>query len=177
MLFGLSSSAKTTTSLSRSAQSESLTISGAISTVAGMVKDPPGLTVYDIAATLTSLDWTEGAAIDAAGNLYFSTHGHRILKVTASTGVLTVVAGAGNEGFSGDGGLATSAALFYPYGIALDKFGNILVADQSNHRIRKITASTGIITTVAGDGTRESQVDNVAATRMLPNLSRAIPRG
>ena len=48
MLFGLSSSAKTTTSLSRSAQSESLTISGAISTVAGMVKDPPGLTVYGV---------------------------------------------------------------------------------------------------------------------------------
>ena len=130
-----------------------------------MVKDPPGLTVYDIAATLTSLDWTEGAAIDAAGNLYFSTNGHRILKVTASTGVLTVVAGAGNEGFSGDGGLATSAALYYPRGIALDKFGNILVADQFNHRIRKITVSTGIITTVAGDGMGNYPgADNVAAT-------------
>ena len=169
MFFVLSSSAKTTTSLSSSAQSESLTLSGAISTVAGIVKDPPGFTVYGIAATLTSLDQPEGAAIDAAGNLYFSTNRnfHRILTVTASTGLLTVVAGTGNGRFSGDGGLATSAALFSPRGISLDKFGNIFVADEVNHRIRKITVSTGIITTVAGKGKRYPflpAVDNVAAT-------------
>ena len=167
--FVLSSSAKATTSLSSSVQIESLALSGAISTVAGIVKNYPDFVSYGNAATLTSLDMTEGAAIDAAGNLYFSTIGHRILKVTASTGILTLVAGTGYNGlsgdFSGDGGLAISAALNSPRGIALDKFGNIFIADEVNHRIRKITVSTGIITTVAGNGTWRSRVDDVAATR------------
>ena len=150
-------------------QIESLTLTGAISTVAGIVKIFPDLTAYGIAATLASLDRTDGAAIDAAGNLYFSTSGYRILTVTASTGILTVVAGTGFKGFSGDGGLATSAALNSPRGIALDKFGNIFVADDLNHRIRKITVRTGIITTVAGDGTWRSREDDVAATSSALN--------
>ena len=75
------------------------------------------------------------------------------------------MAGTGKGGFSGDGGLATSAALSAPCGIALDKFGNIFSADYANHRTQKITLSTGIITTVVGDGTRWSRVDNVAATK------------
>ena len=163
LLFVLPSSTTSTASLSSSAQSESLTLSGAVSTVAGMVKDPYGVFM------------TEGAAVDAAGNLYFST-GSRILKVAASTGLLTLVAGTGEGHFSGDGGLATSAALDAPRGIALDKFGNIFVADEGNDRIRKITVSTGIITTVAGDGTWQSLdkrwqsgVDNVDATRSALN--------
>ena len=89
-----------------------------------------------------------------------------ILKVTASTGNITVVAGTESwyGGFSGDGGLATSATLHYLYGIALDNSGNMFVADYNNHRIRKITMSTGIITTVAGNGGSDSAVDNVVAT-------------
>ena len=82
MLFVLSSSTKATTSLSNLAQSESLTLSGARSTFAG---NHAGFPVYGIAATLASMDQTAGAAIDAAGNLYISTYGHRILAVTAST--------------------------------------------------------------------------------------------
>ena len=89
-----------------------------------------------------------------------------ILKVTASTGNITVVAGTESwyGGFSGDGGLATSATFHYLYGIALDNSGNMFVADYNNHRIRKITMSTGIITTVAGNGGSDSAVDNVVAT-------------
>ena len=168
MFFVLSSSGKANTSLSGSVQIESLTLSGAISTVAGIVKNYPNSDSYSNAATVTSLDMTVGAAIDAAGNLYFSTIGHRILTVTASTGILTLVAGTGynflSVDFSGDGRLATSATLNSPRGIALDKFGNIFVADEANHRIRKITVSTGIITTVAGNGAWRSRVEDVAAT-------------
>ena len=90
MFFVLSSLAKATTSFSSSVQIESLTLSRAISTVAGIVDGPPGLTVYGIAATSASLDQTESVAIDTAGNLFFSIYTNRILTVTASTGLLIV---------------------------------------------------------------------------------------
>jgi len=70
----------------------------------------------------------------------------------AHAGTLTTVAGTGTANYSGDGGLATSAALKYPMGIAIDSSGNLYVADKSNCRIRKIT-TTGVISTVAGNGT------------------------
>ena len=122
--------------------------------------------VADTAATAARLNATKGLVVDAAGNLFISTEGHRILKVTASAGLITLLAGTGVWNFSGDGGLATSAILKYPGGIALDNFGNIYVADSKNDRIRKITVSTGIITTVAGGGVGGSRaaLDNVAAT-------------
>ena len=122
--------------------------------------------VADTAATAARLNATKGLVVDAAGNLFISTEGHRILKVTASAGLITLLAGTGVWNFSGDGGLATSAILNYPGGIALDNFGNIYVADTQNDRIRKITVSTGIITTVAGGGVGGSRaaLDNVAAT-------------
>ncbi len=65
--------------------------------------------------------------------------------------IITTVAGNGTTGFSGDGGPATSAALFTPRGIAVDSAGNLYIADSYNQRIRKV--SGGIITTVAGNGT------------------------
>jgi hypothetical protein len=77
---------------------------------------------------------------------------HRIRKVTVSTGIITTFAGTGSATFSGDGGAATSAALKYPHGVCLDSTGNVYIADYSNHRIRKVTVSTGIITTIAGTG-------------------------
>ena len=131
------------------AHTESLVLSGIISTIAKV-----------------RLGYLEDVVRDAAGNLFISSQKNMILKVTASTGNITVIAGTGNwcGGFSGDGGLATSATFHSPSGIALDKFGNILVADYNNHRIRNITMSTGIITTVAGNGLRDTAVDNVAAT-------------
>ena len=69
-----------------------------------------------------------------------------------STGIITTVAGTGTAGYTGNGGPATSARLYLPVGIAVDTSGNIYVADYSNYAIRKITKSTGIITTVAGNG-------------------------
>ena len=122
-------------------------------------------------ATAATLDDTRGVAVDSVGNLFITTFGNRILKVTASSGILTVVAGTGGGSFSGDGGLATYATLLTPLGIALDKSGNIFVAERYNHRIRKITVGTGIITTVAGDGkSNYPGVDNVAATSSSLNF-------
>src|SRR6266852_9578158 len=70
-------------------------------------------------------------AFDAGGNLYFSdTFNNRIRRVDAASGVISTVAGNGDKGYSGDGGLATEASLNEPYGIVLDRAGNILIADR-----------------------------------------------
>jgi hypothetical protein len=92
------------------------------------------------------------------------TFNNRIRKVTVSTGIITTFAGTGASSYSGDGGAATSAALNWPFGIALDSLGNVYFAEYRNHRIRKVTTSTGIITTIAGTGTSSYSGDNGAAT-------------
>ena len=104
-----------------------------------------------------------GIALDKGNNLYIA--GMKIFKVTASTGVINNMAGTGVTGYSGDGGEATSAMLNNPFGVTLDTNGNIFIVDTYNNRIRKVTVSTGVITTVAGDGLSVYSGDNVAATR------------
>jgi sugar lactone lactonase YvrE len=88
-------------------------------------------------------------AVDAAGNVYFSDIlNNRIRKIAAGTGIITTVAGSGTAGFSGDGGPATAAQLNNPEGVTLDPQGNIFIADTGNKRIRRVSANTGVITTV-----------------------------
>jgi trimeric autotransporter adhesin len=116
-------------------------------------------------ATSASLHNPWGIAVDASGNIYIADiDNHRIRLVTRSTGIITTVAGDGTFGYRGDGGPATSAGLYYPYGVAVDASGNIYIADTSNNRIRLVTRSTGIITTVAGDGTAGYKGDGGPAT-------------
>ncbi|MBK5292535.1 MAG: hypothetical protein JJE04_12775 [Acidobacteriia bacterium] len=97
------------------------------------------------------LNFPQGLAFDPAGNLYVSdSHNHRVLKVTPGASV-TVVAGNGLPGYSGDGGLATETMLNYPMGVAVDASGNLFIADSVNGRIR-VVLENGRIATVAGDG-------------------------
>jgi sugar lactone lactonase YvrE len=134
-----------------------------ISTVAG--NGITGFSGDGAIATAAELNGPIGVALDAAGNIYIGEQGnHRIRKLTVSTGIITTVAGNGIGSFFGDGGAATSAALNNPNGVALDALGNIFIADYSNNRIRKVTVSTGIITTVAGNGTAGFSGDGAAAT-------------
>ena len=92
-------------------------------------------------------------AFDAAGNLHFSdTFNCRIRRVDAKTGIISTIAGNGDKGYSGDGGPATAAALNEPYGIVLDRAGNIFIADRLNRRVRRIDAASCIITSLAGTG-------------------------
>jgi uncharacterized protein (TIGR03437 family) len=134
---------------------------GVITTVAG--NGTAGFTGDNIPATASPLGVPVGVAVDATGNLYISEDqsaglaaNTRIRKV--SSGVITTVAGNGMAGFSGDNGLATSAELWEPAGIAVDSAGNLFIADVINQRIRKV--SGGVITTVAGNGTEGFSGDN-----------------
>jgi sugar lactone lactonase YvrE len=100
---------------------------------------------------LNATPYGAGMATDRSGNIFVAdTANHAIRKVSASTGIITTVAGNGLIGYSGDGGPATSAQLFYPRDVAVDASGNIFIMDTGNCVIRKITASTGVISTVAG---------------------------
>jgi hypothetical protein len=92
--------------------------------------------------------------LDHFGNLYVADNqpGNRIRKIVLSTGIITTVAGTGTGGFSGDGGPATDAMVFYPQGICTDTLGNVYFGDCGNYRVRKINVSDGSISTVAGNG-------------------------
>jgi trimeric autotransporter adhesin len=136
---------------------------GIISTVAGT--GSYGYSGDGGQATSAALDYPCGVAVDASGNIYIAdTYNYRIRMVTKSTGIISTVAGTGSYGYSGDGGQATSAALNSPYGVAVDASGNIYIADTYNYRIRIVTKSTGIISTVAGTGSYGYSGDGGQAT-------------
>lgn len=92
-----------------------------------------------------------GIGLDAKGNFYFTNGSDRVRKVMGDTGILSTVAGAGGSYHSGDGGPAILAQLHQPSGLAIDATGNIYIAARGEHRIRKVDATTGVITTIAGD--------------------------
>lgn len=117
-----------------------------------------------MSALSASLSIPTGVAVDNAGNLYIVALGqNRVFKVDRA-GQLTLVAGDGTSGFSGDGGLATEASLNTPRGVAVDSDGKLYIADTGNLRIRRVEPATGVIATVAGNGSRGFSGDDGAAT-------------
>ena len=115
----------------------------------------------------------QGLVVDSSGNLIFAdTRNNVVVEVGIVSGSVTVLAGdtpsmysfQGTAGFSGDGSAAVGAKLNAPQDVAVDTSGNIYIADTLNYRIRKVTTATGIITTVAGDGTQGDTGDTAAAT-------------
>ena len=103
---------------------------------------------------------------DSTGDVYFAdTLNHRIRMIAAKTGVISTVAGTGEYGYSGSDGLATSAMLNNPTGVTIHPSkGDLYIADSGNYRIRMVSKSTGIITTVAGNGSPGYSGDGGPAT-------------
>jgi uncharacterized protein (TIGR03437 family) len=115
-------------------------------------------------ATQASLDQPAGLGLDQQGNLYIAdSYNQRIRKVTPQ-GVISTVAGNGNEDFSGDGGPAIRAALDTPSAVIADAAGNLYIADLNNFRIRQVTPD-GIIHTIAGVSTRQFSGDGGPASQ------------
>ena len=127
---------------------------GIITTVAGRGRSSPTADIADGGpAVEAALFGPTSVAVDRDGTLYIADSGHnRIRRVDAKTGVITTVAGTGVDGFSGDGGPAAEAQLDYPFDVALTQAGDLLISDFGNHRIRRVDAATGVITTVVGSG-------------------------
>jgi sugar lactone lactonase YvrE len=139
---------------------------GNISTVAGI----PSSCTYGGdggPATSANLYYPAGVAIDASNNLYIAdTDNHIIRKV--SGGTITTVAGTPQTpGYSGDGGSATSAKLTSPQDMKVDSAGNIYIADNNNQRIRKVSAASGNITTVVGNGAAGFSGDGIATQNSI----------
>ncbi|WP_143106614.1 S-layer homology domain-containing protein [Cohnella sp. OV330] len=123
---------------------------GIVTTIAGT--DVAGFFGDGGPAAAAQLTSPTGIALDAAGNLYIADSGNQRIRKIDANGVISTIAGNGTQGYSGDGGPATAAAMNAPIGVALDPQGNLFVSELTNHVIRKI-GTDGIVSTVAGDGT------------------------
>jgi len=123
------------------------------------------ITLVGSLATKGQISHPAAIAIDSSGsNLYIAdSDNRRIVKFTISASTFSTFAGNEAFGFSGDNGPATAATLFDPEGVAIDSAGNVYISDTLNGRIRKVAASTGIITTIAGNGSFGFSGDGGAA--------------
>lgn len=145
---------------------------GVIRAFAGVMTTTGGFAGDNGPAASARLNRPNGVAVDAAGNVFIAdTENHRVRKVSVS-GIITTVAGNGTAGFSGDNGPATAAALDYPSNVSVDALGNLYISDQYTDRVRKVGPS-GIITTIAGNGTFRFAGDGGLAT----SASLAVPSG
>lgn len=126
------------------------------------------------AATSGKINAPRGVAVDSTGNVYIAdTNSNRIKKVDVSTNIITFIAGTGTAGYAGDGGLATSARLRQPEGVAVTSSGQIYVADTQNSRVRRFTVG-GNITLFAGNGTAGYAGDGGLATAARINKPNSV---
>jgi len=135
--------------------------SGVISTIAG--NGNVGTTGDGGPATLASFYQPTGVATDGSGNIYVVDHGNNRVRVINSSGTINAFAGNGTAAYAGDGAAATAAELSNPTQVSVDGQGNVFIADALNNRIRKVS-TTGMISTIAGNGTAGYKGDGSAAT-------------
>ena len=147
---------------------------GEISTIAG-IPGNPGYSGDGGSATSANLNGPSSVLLDGQGNLYIADNMNGVVRMVNASGAISTIAGNGNSCmaqqpglsawmgycYTGDGGPATSAGLGSPLGMALDTAGNLYIADNGNNLILKVAAATGLISTVAGNGT-QCNADNAA---------------
>ena len=141
---------------------------GAINTFAG-IGQRCGFTGDGGPATAAELYYPSGVFVDSKNNVYIAdTYNHVIREVTS--GIISTIAGIGQRaGYAGDGGPATAAQLYYPFGVTADGAGNVYIADTDNCRIREVAVATGMINTVAGSGACSFTGDGPAVEEGLAN--------
>jgi len=148
--------------------------SGKITTIAG--NGTRGYSGDGAAATAAALWFPCGLAFDNSGNLYISDYGNSTVRKVDSKGTISTVAGTGSYGFSGDGGSASKAALAYPYAIAFDSAGNLLIADTGNTDIRKVDTSGNISTLKSGITPENIAVDSTGAVYFVDGVSSVVQK-
>jgi uncharacterized repeat protein (TIGR01451 family) len=141
------------------------TYAGSITVSAGVTTGIVGYTGDGGPATLATLNYPAGLAVDSQDNLYIGDYYNNVVrKVAAASGSITTVVGNGTASYTGDGGPALSAGLNGPYGLAFDAAGNLFIADSGNNVVRKVASGTNAITTVAGNAVSAFAGDNGPAT-------------
>ena len=120
-------------------------------------------------ADSATMEEPTGVAVDATGNVYIVDLSASVVRMIDTNHKITTIAGGGSgcpaqTNSVGDGCPATSAALYYPDGVAVDSTGNVYIADTNNNRVRRVDAVTGVMTTIAGTGTQGFSGDNGPAT-------------
>jgi len=150
-----------------------VTTDGIIHTVVG---DSYGAFYGDtFPAIVAELHTPTDVFLDSSGNIYIADSANAAIReVTISTGIINTVVGNATVGDTGDTGLATSAAINTPYALWLDSSGNIYFAENGDGKIRKVTVSTGIITTVVGNGTNGYSGDGSTATKAELNFPTGV---
>ena len=140
-----------------------ITPTGLVSTFAGSGT----LGAIDGTGTTASFNIPSGLAVDLSGNLYIADAGNNKIRKITPTGVVSTFAGSGSYG--ADNGTGIAASFNQPIGVAIDASGNVYIAEQGNHKIRKITP-TGLVSTFAGSGTQGAiDATGIAASFNYPN--------
>lgn len=146
---------------------------GTISTVAGSGK--AGYSGDGGPATDASLNQPYEIRSDSDGNILFvEMPNHLVRKVDMESGLISTIAGTGKAGFSGDGGAAIQATFHRPHSIQLDAWGNLLICDIGNHRIRRVGKSSGIVETLSGTGEKKATPEGAPLFRTPLNGPRAL---
>ena len=128
-----------------------------------------------IPANTTAMGFPKGVAVNAAGDFWYADYGNnRVRKVAVATALVNTVAGNGTRGYTGDNGAGTAAEISQPDGLALDAAGNLYFSDSGNNVVRVVNGSTGVITTVVGNGIAGFSGDGGAATSASLNNPRGI---
>jgi uncharacterized protein (TIGR03437 family) len=149
-----------------------VTAAGTISTLAG--SGTLGSGGDGAAATSAQLNGPQGVAVDASGNVYIADTGNAKVRKVSAGGTISTYAGSGTAGFAGDGAAATSAQLNLPIGLAVDSGGNLYIADYGNNVVRRVAASGGTISTVAGNTVQSYGGDGAKATSAALNGPQSV---